>query len=74
MMICSKLPTTEKEVVTQLRKNKIRGLKSTVLFLTGVIEQKRWNEQATPNGYSKKMKPIFIRVLNKINTAEKNRG
>jgi len=63
MAICKKLPTTEKQVVDQLKKQKIKGLKSTAIFLTGVASQGRWNEQIANKAYLMKMRPVFIKIL-----------
>jgi len=62
-MICEKLPETKKEIVEQLKKNEVVGLKDTVLFFSGIQEQGCWNEQKITAEWIKMIRPSMIEVL-----------
>lgn len=65
-MICEKLPSTKKEIIEQLKKNKISGFRDTALFMTGVGKQSRWNEQIVTAEYMTKIRPFIIEILEEL--------
>jgi hypothetical protein len=66
MMICEKLPENKDEIVKQLAKQNITGLKSTALFFTGMGKQGRWNEQEVTTEYIMKIRPFIIEILDEL--------
>jgi len=69
-MICEKLPETKKEIITQLEKNEVHGLRDTALFMTGVGTQGRWNEQEVSKEYMLSIQPTIIEILNELKAQE----
>lgn len=69
-MINEKLPVTKDEIIAQLKKQKVRGLKDTALFLTGVGKQGVWNEQPVSKEYMMKIRPHIIDILDDLKAKE----
>lgn len=65
-MICEKLPETKDEILAQLVKNKVYGLKETALFMTGISKQGCWNEQQVTTEYMKQIRPYIIEILDEM--------
>jgi len=65
-MICEKLPETKEEIIAQLAKNKVVGIRDTALFMTGVAKQGCWNEQEVTKEYIVKIQPMIIEILDEL--------
>jgi len=65
-MICEKLPETKAEIIAQLAKNKVNGLKDTATFLTSVGKFGQWNEQKVTTEYMLRIRPYIIEILNEL--------
>ena len=65
-MKCEKLPETKEEIIAQLTKNKVVGLRDTALFLTGVSKQGCWNEQKVTIEYMMSIQPMIIEILDEL--------
>ena len=65
-MICEKLPETKYELIAQLKKNNVTGLRDTAMFLTGVGKQGCWNEQLVTMEYMMRIRPLIIEILDEL--------
>ncbi len=65
-MICDKLPENKAEIIAQLAKQKINGLKETAIFLTSVGKFGQWNEQKADKEYMMRIRLFIIEILNEL--------
>lgn len=69
-MLCEKLPETKEEIIEQLKKNKVSGLKDTAIFMTAVGQHGQWNEQKATKEYMLRIRPFVIEILNELKAKE----
>ncbi len=65
-MICEKLPENKVEIINQLAKNKVSGLRETAMFMTEVGKQGQWNEQKADKEYMMRIRPFIIEILDEL--------
>jgi hypothetical protein len=70
-MICEKLPETKEEIIAQLAKNKVSGLRETAMFMTEVGKQGQWNEQKATKEYMMRIRPSIIEILDELKASGK---
>jgi len=60
--ICEKLPETEEEIISQLKKSGCMTIQDVGRFMVGIRDFGCWNEQKANHEYLKKINPTIAKI------------